>query len=48
MATCPKCFVEYDNGEIISITDEPIDELVEAGVGFCVMCSTAKGNEPSL
>jgi len=43
---CPKCFVEYDRGEIIVPDGMDIDEAVTAGVAFCVMCLPPKGDQP--
>ncbi len=42
---CAKCFIEYDNGEVIVPVDtESLDEMSEAGLGFCVMCLPPTGN----
>jgi hypothetical protein len=42
---CAKCFIEYDNGEVIAPIDESaIDEASEIGLGFCVMCVPPAGN----
>lgn len=41
---CAKCFIEYDNGEVIAPIDEnAIDEASEIGLGFCVMCVPPAG-----
>jgi len=41
---CAKCFIEYDNGEVIAPIDESaIDEVSEIGLGFCVMCVPPAG-----
>jgi hypothetical protein len=42
---CAKCFIEYDNGEVIAPIDESaIDVTTEMGLGFCVMCVPPAGN----
>ena len=42
---CAKCFIEYDNGEVIAPIDESaIDLTTEIGLGFCVMCVAPAGN----
>ena len=42
---CAKCFIEYDNGEVIAPIDESaLDEASEIGLGFCVMCVPPAGN----
>jgi hypothetical protein len=42
---CAKCFIEYDNGEVIAPIDESaIDVTTAIGLGFCVMCVPPAGN----
>jgi hypothetical protein len=42
---CAKCFIEYDNGEVIAPIDESaIDVTTEIGLGFCVMFVAPAGN----
>lgn len=46
---CAKCFIEYDNGEVIVPVDtEALDEASEIGLGFCVMCVPPAGNPATV
>lgn len=45
---CSKCFIEYDKGEMLFDNSENLDNEVEAGLAFCVMCGIPEGNPPSI
>ena len=46
---CAKCFIEYDNGEVIAPIDESaLDVTTEIGLGFCVMCVPPAGNPAAV
>jgi hypothetical protein len=45
---CARCFIEYDNGELIAPEGMDIEQAVAVGLAFCVMCIVPQGSPAYL
>jgi hypothetical protein len=45
---CARCFIEYDNGELIAPEGMDIEQAVSVGLAFCVMCLVPQGSPASI
>jgi hypothetical protein len=46
-AMCSKCYIEYDKGEML-FSGENLDNEVEMGLAFCVLCSIPEGSPAQI
>ena len=45
---CSRCFIEYDNGELIAPEGMDIEQAVAVGLAFCVMCIVPQGSPATI
>lgn len=41
---CARCLIEYDDASYLIAPDMDIDEAVEVGLAFCIMCIVPQGS----